>query len=125
MLPLCWALNIEFVPKRYRASVITIIMVGFSLGGAVAGPLTVWMAPHYGWASVFALGGIATLLSSVLLFFTLPESVRFLVSKQRRPETVARILKRLDPGRSEEHTSELQSLMSISYAVFCLKKKTQ
>src|SRR3546814_3289645 len=35
---------------------------------------------------------------------------------------------RLDPadrssGRSEEHTSELQSLMRISYAVFCLKKK--
>ena len=98
MLPLCWALNIEFVPKRYRASVITIIMVGFSLGGAVAGPLTVWIAPHYGWASVFALGGIATLLSSVLLFFTLPESVRFLVSKHKHPEAVARILKRLDPS---------------------------
>src|SRR3546814_4953799 len=31
-----------------------------------------------------------------------------------------------DPGcRSEEHTSELQSLMRISYAVFCLKKKTK
>src|SRR3546814_3593393 len=29
------------------------------------------------------------------------------------------------PGRSEEHTSELQSLMRISYAVFCLKKKTK
>src|SRR3546814_2429810 len=28
------------------------------------------------------------------------------------------------PCRSEEHTSELQSLMRISYAVFCLKKKT-
>src|SRR3546814_6760274 len=28
-------------------------------------------------------------------------------------------------GRSEEHTSELQSLMRISYAVFCLKKKQQ
>src|SRR3546814_4940038 len=28
-----------------------------------------------------------------------------------------------DNGRSEEHTSELQSLMRISYAVFCLKKK--
>src|SRR3546814_10631684 len=27
------------------------------------------------------------------------------------------------PGRSEEHTSELQSLMRISYAVFCLKQK--
>src|SRR3546814_1157224 len=29
------------------------------------------------------------------------------------------------PDRSEEHTSELQSLMRISYAVFCLKKKKQ
>src|SRR3546814_9747497 len=29
----------------------------------------------------------------------------------------------LDVSRSEEHTSELQSLMRISYAVFCLKKK--
>src|SRR3546814_6212526 len=31
---------------------------------------------------------------------------------------------RSQPLRSEEHTSELQSLMRISYAVFCLKKKT-
>src|SRR3546814_9011967 len=29
----------------------------------------------------------------------------------------------VEPARSEEHTSELQSLMRISYAVFCLKKK--
>src|SRR3546814_4332270 len=32
-------------------------------------------------------------------------------------------LKQRQPDRSEEHTSELQSLMRISYAVFCLKKK--
>src|SRR3546814_8134882 len=32
---------------------------------------------------------------------------------------------RSSSGRSEEHTSELQSLMRISYAVFCLKKKKQ
>src|SRR3546814_2880300 len=39
---------------------------------------------------------------------------------------VARLPKRQrvwSAGRSEEHTSELQSLMRISYAVFCLKKK--
>src|SRR3546814_1911712 len=37
------------------------------------------------------------------------------------------MLRRLNlaPGRSEEHTSELQSLMRISYAVFCLQKKKQ
>src|SRR3546814_1273959 len=40
----------------------------------------------------------------------------FLVSKGFTPRTVQN-------RRSEEHTSELQSLMRISYAVFCLKKK--
>src|SRR3546814_10195027 len=32
--------------------------------------------------------------------------------------------RKIVPTRSEEHTSELQSLMRISYAVFCLQKKT-
>src|SRR3546814_1287894 len=35
------------------------------------------------------------------------------------------VVGRLREPRSEEHTSELQSLMRISYAVFCLKKKTK
>src|SRR3546814_7960699 len=40
------------------------------------------------------------------------------MDKQAAAEATPRI-------RSEEHTSELQSLMRISYAVFCLKKKTK
>src|SRR3546814_8996788 len=36
---------------------------------------------------------------------------------------VTGITRALDDARSDEHTSELQSLMRISYAVFCLKKK--
>src|SRR3546814_3486858 len=36
---------------------------------------------------------------------------------------IERVIDILDNQRSEEHTSELQSLMRISYAVFCLKKK--
>src|SRR3546814_7258347 len=48
----------------------------------------------------------------------------------RREEIEARVLEGLKhklvaPERSEEHTSELQSLMRISYAVFCLKKTTK
>src|SRR3546814_3922611 len=42
-----------------------------------------------------------------------------LLQKQASPSA------RLRPLRSEEHTSELQSLMRISYAVFCLKKKNK
>src|SRR3546814_9173010 len=41
----------------------------------------------------------------------------------RRPLRPGLEYTRPEPARSEEHTSELQSLMRISYAVFCLKKK--
>src|SRR3546814_1852466 len=77
----------------------------------------------------------------------IPESAKFLMARGRREEA-QRIMARFGSGirrvaqdasgtaraaaaplsgraviRSEEHTSELQSLMRISYAVFCLKKK--
>src|SRR3546814_2616036 len=44
---------------------------------------------------------------------------------RRFPAQLALVLKEHNVPRSEEHTSELQSLMRISYAVFCLKKKSQ
>src|SRR3546814_10852381 len=50
-------------------------------------------------------------------------TVRYDSSGLGSDETLAGVLP-LITVRSEEHTSELQSLMRISYAVFCLKKKT-
>src|SRR3546814_9192671 len=44
---------------------------------------------------------------------------------RRHPRLVRADQQRQILRRSEEHTSELQSLMRISYAVFCLKKKKQ
>src|SRR3546814_1660036 len=45
------------------------------------------------------------------------------IAKGRAPGDAWQVLERLLLVRSEEHTSELQSLMRTSYAVFCLKKK--
>src|SRR3546814_6548713 len=60
--------------------------------------------------SILALGiTFGSLLAGVLLA---------LVFRRFKPDVFVRI------GRSEEHTSELQSLMRISYAVFCLTIKT-
>src|SRR3546814_1915617 len=42
---------------------------------------------------------------------------------QHQHRAEERVEEKFVAGRSEEHTSELQSLMRISYAVFCLKKK--
>jgi AAHS family 4-hydroxybenzoate transporter-like MFS transporter len=98
MLPLAWALNIEYVPGKFRSTVVTVIMMGYSLGTALAGPATVWLAPQFGWEGVFVFGGLGTLICAALLWRGLPESVRFLASKGRRPEVIAATLNRLDPS---------------------------
>src|SRR3546814_7293021 len=48
---------------------------------------------------------------------------KFFVTNGARASLLLTLVKTDPAARSEEHTSELQSLMRISYAVFCLKKK--
>src|SRR3546814_2426589 len=52
-----------------------------------------------------------------------PQVHKQLIGRLRRPGMVDPVTAHYLHVRSEEHTSELQSLMRISYAVFCLKKK--
>src|SRR3546814_12089915 len=69
--------------------------------------------------------GIVTGLCSSLgyNFFFIPPTHTFTIEDPRNIITVLVLLGVAIVSRSEEHTSELQSLMRISYAVFCLKKK--
>src|SRR3546814_7294767 len=71
--------------------------------------------PQYGLLLTLGAGGILTEL--------LGDSRTLLLPVSR--DEIAEALNGLRVARSEEHTSELQSLMRISYAVFCLKKKTK
>src|SRR3546814_5456039 len=68
-------------------------------------------------------------ISAILSVFPLDTPIQPSVGRMEvmgEPETITdvqgEVQKEID-ARSEEHTSELQSLMRISYAVFCLKKK--
>lgn len=97
-LPLTLVLNLEYAPLKLRATILTIITLGYSAGATVAGPLSVWLAPHFGWQGVFLFGGIGSLICAAILFGTLPESIRFLASKDRKPALIARTLNRLEPG---------------------------
>src|SRR3546814_10502159 len=72
-----------------------------------------------------------TLFRSVLVSTPIPPTSTSTVSPsfmkigglREKPTPLGVPVAMTSPGRSEEHTSELQSLMRISYAVFCLKKK--
>jgi AAHS family 4-hydroxybenzoate transporter-like MFS transporter len=99
MLPLAWALNIEYAPKRYRATIVTVIMMGYSLGTALGGPVAISLIPQFGWRAVFIFGGIAAIASAMILFAVLPESIRFLASKGQQPERIAAVIARIARGR--------------------------
>ncbi|GLY66865.1 MFS transporter [Amycolatopsis taiwanensis] len=98
VLPLTWALNTEFAPARFRSTSVVIIMVGYSLGSAAGGPVSNLLIPHYGWPSVFLVGGICSLLVLLPVIFVLPESVKFLAQKDLKHDRIAEILRRVAPG---------------------------
>ncbi len=98
-IPLTWALGTEYVPTRYRATAVTLIMLGYGIGVFAGGPISIVLIPRFGWMSVFTFGGVASLLSAGVLAATLPESLRFLVATGRRPERLVRAVRRLAPER--------------------------
>ncbi|MFE7156936.1 MFS transporter [Streptomyces sp. NPDC057636] len=104
VLPLTWALAAEYAPKRFRVTAVSIIMCGYTLGGAAGGPVSNWLIPEYGWRSVFVVGGVCSLLTVLAVLALLPESVKFLALKARpgSDERISRILSRFQPGLSIE-----------------------
>src|SRR3546814_4609403 len=73
------------------------------------------------WLAAFQLVAVASHGASAYNPGILPVAYWWIVGKISYPMIAILVIGTL--RRSEEHTSELQSLMRISYAVFCLKKK--
>src|SRR3546814_9116856 len=70
-------------------------------------------------------GGEEVTLTAGQMFYEGPNDVHTVGRNASTTEPAKFVVLMLKDKRSEEHTSELQSLMRISYAVFCLKKKKQ
>src|SRR3546814_6213536 len=88
----------------------------FGMPGTIKDHTLVYTVVIAGFLTVFFdLSRIASL--GAFFYLVMDMIIHLGVFRHLREEIGAR-------GRSEEHTSELQSLMRISYAVFCLKKKT-
>lgn len=93
-----WALSIESMPKSMRATSVTIIMMGFSFGGASVAPIANWTAPILGWQGIFWVCGAMTGAFALILLFTLPESTRWMVAKEKPASRIAPMLARFKPG---------------------------
>jgi AAHS family 4-hydroxybenzoate transporter-like MFS transporter len=96
MMPNLIALNAEFAPKRIRATLVIIMFCGVTAGGAFPGFAAVYLAPTYGWQVIYFIGGVLPILMAVLALFFLPESLKYLVVRNKRARAV-KLVKRLAP----------------------------
>ena len=99
-MPNSVALAVEYYPRARRASAAAVAFVGFSIGAAAAGFITAFMLRHFGWQSVFIIGGAMPLALLPVLAWQLPESPRLLVLRGAPAAQIRQILARLDSGTS-------------------------
>jgi AAHS family 4-hydroxybenzoate transporter-like MFS transporter len=93
-LPGIISMTSEYSPHRIRATVIAVMFCGFPLGAVIGGSASALLIPMLGWKSLFYIGGAIPLLLLPILWFRLPESLRFLAQRQDR-EAVDKALARL------------------------------
>jgi AAHS family 4-hydroxybenzoate transporter-like MFS transporter len=106
VLPNVIALMGEFTPKPFRATMMVVMSMGISLGGAVPGLVGVTLMPTYGWPVIFVVGGIIPIVIGMCLIFTLPESIKFMVLRGGYDEAVRRLVEKIAPALRIEPTSQ-------------------
>jgi AAHS family 4-hydroxybenzoate transporter-like MFS transporter len=97
-LPNTIALTSEYSPHRRRSLLVALMFTGFIFGSIGAGLSATRLVPAFGWQAVFILGGVLPLAFAPVLYFALPESIRFLVLRRAPPKAIAALLRRLDPA---------------------------
>jgi MFS transporter, AAHS family, 4-hydroxybenzoate transporter len=83
IMPNAMALAGEYSPPRHRVSAMMMVSVGFTVGAVLAGFLCAFLIPQYGWRGVFIIGGILPLVNVVFMARYLPESIQFLLARNR------------------------------------------
>jgi benzoate transport len=72
----------EYASNKWRSTSIVMQHTGYAVGAAIGGVIAGYLLSVGGWRSVFAFGGIATLLAIPMAFAVLPESIDFLLAKR-------------------------------------------
>ena len=94
-LPVSTTITAEFSPARIRTFAVTATIVCVPLGGMLAGLFANLVLPHYGWRGLFLLGGMLPVAFSVLLWFSIPESPRYLARQPARWDELRSLLTRM------------------------------
>ena len=95
IMPNAMALASEYSPARIRFTVMMLVANFFTVGAAIGGFIASGLIPRFGWRSVFIFGGMVPLIVSVLMIFLLPESLQFMVLRDKSRDRILRSLARI------------------------------
>lgn len=99
-MPSAITMTSEYCPEQRRSRLVTLMFCGFTLGSALGGLASAQILAQFGWRGVFLLGGVLPLLLLPFLWILLPESLRFLVLRNRPLQAIEKVVRQLNPAES-------------------------
>jgi benzoate transport len=81
MLAAINAVAAEYANDRRRALAVSLMAIGYPIGGVVGGSIAAWLLRHHGWESVFVFGGLVTAATIIPVLIFIPESIDFLTTR--------------------------------------------
>lgn len=105
-VPNALSFGCEYAPTKKRATFTTLMWTGMPLGSVVSGFVAAYLLPHYGWQSLFWLGGIIPLGVTLAVAPFLPESIEFLVRQGTDKKRIAKLVNKIAPKLNADETTE-------------------
>lgn len=99
------ALLTETAPKRYRVTFVMAAFVGYSTGNAFIAQVAAWLIPSLGWQIIFLVAGGSGLALSILLGFTLYESLPYLAVTRPADPVLRKLAARAAPKLAIPHNT--------------------
>ncbi len=96
-IPNSIALTVDYSPHARRSLWVGYLFIFYVAGSSLGGVFSAWLVPSYGWQSIYWLSGILSVALGVMLYFWLPESVRFMALRHRTPKVLAATIRKLAP----------------------------
>ncbi|HXM20118.1 MAG TPA: MFS transporter [Terriglobales bacterium] len=96
VVPNALALSAEFMPKKFRVTLVLMTWLGFSIGSGVAGPVTAYILVAHSWRAVFLFAGILPVVLAPLLIWRLPESLQGLTQRGSEGGRIATTLAQMN-----------------------------
>ncbi|WP_168384490.1 MFS transporter [Acinetobacter indicus] len=99
----------EYASSRWRSLAVSLQSTGYAIGATIGGIIAIALISNFGWRSVFLAGGLSTLFMLVVAYFSLPESLDYLLVKQ--PKNALQRINHLTQRIGLTHLTQLPEVM--------------